>query len=132
MYADHIPDKYGSLRHLAAPEESQIAAGRLCASIMASTGVEKCNAAPARQSAEAEAEDKWSPLFLISGITQAAADILLERGIWASKDIQWRALPVTLQIPALLCAIQGFTTSDEAEVLKIVVERWANSRCQAD
>jgi hypothetical protein len=110
------------------PEESQIAAGRLRASIQAATGVTTCSVAPARQSTEAIAENKWSPLFLISGISQVAADTLLERGIWAHRDVQWRAMPVSLQIPTLLCSIQGFTTNDADEVLKIVVEQWANSR----
>ena len=62
--------------------------------------------------------------FLIHNLTQLEVHVLLSRPIWSSNEITFQVAPVTTTRPNFLFTILNFTTLDEKEALKAIIEIW--------
>lgn len=62
--------------------------------------------------------------FLIHNLTQLEAHTLLNRTVWSSTTITFQVSPITTKHPDFLFTIQRFTTLDEREVVKAIMETW--------
>lgn len=63
-------------------------------------------------------------VFLIYNLTEMQRQILLDREVWSSKTITFRATTMDPARPDYLFSISGFTTQDDSEVKQTVCQVW--------
>ena len=75
-------------------------------------------------SAEAIKDGKYPSSFLVYNLTFLQKQLLLERGVWSSQAITFRATPFYPTNPDYLFTIKGFSLNIEDRILALVHNVW--------
>ncbi|KAI0041811.1 hypothetical protein FA95DRAFT_1576134 [Auriscalpium vulgare] len=68
--------------------------------------------------------------YLAHGLTPDAAQLVLARGVWSSRELTFHAIPFEARLPSLLFRLAGLTTRDPAIVRRIVRFTWTQAPIQ--
>lgn len=64
--------------------------------------------------------------FLIHNLTPSEVQTLLSRTVWSSKEITFQVSPITAKRPGFLFTLTNFTSINDIEVYKAIMEIWNN------
>ncbi|KAH9014551.1 hypothetical protein EDB85DRAFT_2157313 [Lactarius pseudohatsudake] len=104
---------------------------RILTSIAEITKSQDASIAAPRQSANA-ADKKWMPLsFLVYNLMSDQADLVLQRHVWSSRAIMFRATHFGHSCPNFMFAISGLGTISIKAVHLIVKQVWESELTQA-
>ncbi|KAH9016459.1 hypothetical protein EDB84DRAFT_1443119 [Lactarius hengduanensis] len=99
---------------------------RLMAAIADITKSQNVGVATPRASAEALAAKHHPNAFLVFNLTPEQVDTLLERTIWSSTAITFRATPLGRICPEFLFAIRGFHSMTKEDIEAIIKRVWTD------
>lgn len=75
-------------------------------------------------SAEATHSKRFPSSFLVYNLTKPQKNLILDRGVWSSQAITFRATPFFPTNPDFLFTIKGFSTLVESDVTEIICRVW--------
>lgn len=105
-----------------------LTAGKVLTAVAEITNAEECDVCEPRQSEEAKRANRMPNVFLVHGLQNNQAEILLERKIWSSLAITFRVSRFAPTCPNFLFTIKGWKTITLKSVYPVVKLVWDSEK----